>query len=146
MKKLFFMLVLLFCVMSLFGQSLFILAQTGTPEQVNAAINAGAKIDDRDGLGWTPLMYAAAFNKNPDVSTALVNAGAKIDDRDGLGWTPLMHAAAFNENPEVITTLLNAGADAKAKSLGGKTAFDYAKNNPKLVNTPAYWELNNARF
>ena len=57
-----------------------------------------------------------------------------------------MYAAGFNKNPDVITTLLNAGADAKAKSNEGKTAFDYAQNNPKIKGTKAYWDLNNARF
>jgi len=57
-----------------------------------------------------------------------------------------MFAASFNKNPDVITTLLNAGADAKAKSIEGKTAFDYAQDNPKIKGTKAYWDLNNARF
>ena len=60
--------------------------------------------------------------------------------------TPLMYAAKYNENPDVITTLLNAGADAKAKSIEGKTAFDYAQNNHKIKGTKVYWDLNNARF
>ena len=146
MKKWSIALVLLFCGMYLFAQSLFDLVKTGTPEQLQAAIKAGAKLDDRDTIGMTPLMYAAWSNENPDVITTLLNAGAKLDDRDVNGWTPLMYAAQRNKNPDVITTLLNAGADAKAKSIEGKTAFDYAQDNPKIKGTKAYWDLNNARF
>ena len=57
-----------------------------------------------------------------------------------------MYAAWFNQNPEVITTLLNAGADAKAKSRAGKTAFDFAQYNLKLIGFDAYWKLNDAQF
>ena len=146
MKKWSIALVLLFCGMCLFGQSLFYLVETGTPEQVQAAIKAGAKVNDRNAWSWSPLMYAASNNENPEVITTLLNAGAKLDDRDTIGMTPLMRAAKYNENPEVITTLLNARADAKAKSIDGKTAFDYAQNNPKIKGTKAYWDLNNARF
>ena len=146
MKKWSIALVLLFCGMYLFAQSLFDLVKTGTPEQLQAAIKAGANVNDRNIFGETPLMLAASFNENPDVITTLLNAGARLDDRDKNGWTPLIRAAWFNENPEVITTLLNAGADAKAKSIEGKTAFDYAQNNPTIKGTKAYWDLNNARF
>jgi len=139
-------LVLLFCGMCLFAQSLFDLVKTGTPEQVQATIRASAKLDDRDEHGKTPLMYAAWFNENPEVITTLLNAGAKLDDRDEDGMTTLMYAAEFNENPDVITILLNAGADARAKSIEGKTAFDYVQNNHKIKGTKAYWELNNALF
>lgn len=58
--------------------------------------------------------------------------------------TSLMYAAWFNENPEMITALLNAGADAKTKSSAGKTAFDFAQYNLKLVGTDAYWKLQEA--
>jgi len=146
MKKWSIALVLLFCGMCLFAQSLFDLVQTGTPEQVQATIRAGAKLDNRDEDGRTPLMYAAEYNENPAVVTTLLNAGAKLDDRDKNGMTPLMHAAWINMNPDVITTLLNAGANAKAKSNEGKTAFDYAQNNTKIKGTKAYWDLNNALF
>jgi len=57
-----------------------------------------------------------------------------------------MWAAMVNKNPEVIIALLNAGADGKLKSSEGKTAFDYAKDNPKIKDTAAYWALNEARF
>jgi len=92
------------------------------------------------------LMYAAELNSNPEVITTLLKAGAKLDDRDTNGMTALMVAAHFNPNPEVITILINAGADGKLKSSKGKTAFDYAKDNPKIKDTAAYWALNDARF
>ena len=145
MKKLSAVLMFFFCFTAmLFAQNLFDLAPRGTPEQVQAAINAGAKIDDRDPVGATPLMRAAAWNKNPDVITTLLNAGAKIDHKDIFGETPLMLAAFYNENPAVIMTLLNAGADPTIKSGDGKTALDYAQGNAKLKGTPALKALQDA--
>ncbi|HQJ23369.1 MAG TPA: ankyrin repeat domain-containing protein, partial [Rectinema sp.] len=82
----------------------------------------------------------------PEQVQAAIKSGAQVNDSDTLGQTPLMHGAECNDNSDVITTLLNAGADAKAKSIEGKTAFDYAQNNPTIKGTKAYWELNNARF
>jgi ankyrin repeat protein len=90
-------------------------------------------------------MYAAAYNQNPQVITTLLKAGADINARDSCNnMTPLMYAAWLNRNPELIITLLNASADAKAKSSAGKTAFDFAKYNLKLIGTDAYWKLQEA--
>lgn len=58
----------------------------------------------------------------------------------------MFYAAWKSENPEVIIALLKAGADAKAKDNSGKTAFDYAKNNEKLIGTDVYWRLNEAQY
>ncbi|MDA1113047.1 MAG: ankyrin repeat domain-containing protein, partial [Planctomycetota bacterium] len=59
---------------------------------------------------------------------------------------PLMLAAVNNSAPEVISVLLKAGANAKATSPEGKSALDYAKLNENIVDTKAYWELNDAFF
>ncbi|SLM18955.1 exported hypothetical protein [uncultured spirochete] len=93
MKKWSMALVLLFCGMCLFAQSLFDVVTTGTPEQVQAAIKAGARIDDRD--NWfsdTPLMWAAFLNENPDVIMALLNAGADGTIKSSEGKTAFDYA------------------------------------------------------
>ena len=79
-----------------------------------------------------------------DFSAGVMPSDYILYDEDGL--TPLMHAARFNENPEVIMVILNAGADGKVKSGDGRTAFDYAGDNPTLKDTAAYWALSDARF
>ena len=137
MKKLSAVLLFFFCFTAmLFAQDIFTLAESGTPEQIQAAINAGAKIDDRDNDGETPLMYAAWFNENPEVIKLLLDAGARINDRDGLGETPLMHAAIGNENPEVIKLLLDAGARINDRDGLGETPLMYAawfNENPEVI-------------
>ena len=114
-------------------------------ERVQAAIDKGEDPNARDKDGVTPLMYAAGYNQNPQVITTLLKAGADINARDRYNnMTPLMYAAWFNQNPELITTLLDAGADAKAKSSVGKTAFDFAQYNLKLIGTAAHRKLEEA--
>jgi ankyrin repeat protein len=122
----------------------FELIKAGTPQAVQAAISNGADVNAQDKYGWTPLMYAAGFNPNPEVIATLLKAGADIEARDKYGATPLMEATWYNPNPEVITTLLKAGADAKAKDSVGKSAFYYAQRRAKLQGTDALQKLEKA--
>ena len=121
------------------------------PEQTQAAIDQGEDVKTQSqeaNFGWTPLMFAAAGNPNPEVITVLLKAGADINVRTTAepGMTARMLAAANNKNPEVIMALLKAGANAKAKDYEGNTAFDYAQANANLKGTNGYWKLNEARY
>ena len=124
----------------------FELAKTGTPQQVQAAIDKGADVKAQDKSGRTALIWAATNNQNPEVITTLLKAGADLNAQNKYGRTALMYATGNNPNPEVIATLLKAGADAKAKDSKGKTAYDYAQDNEKLKGTDAYWKLNEAQY
>ena len=139
MKKLSAVLLFSFCFATmLFAQDIFTLALIGTPETIQAAINAGAKLDDRNENDLTPLMCAAAGNQNPDVITTLLRAGAKLDDRDKNGTTPLMWAAIANQNPDMITTLLRAGAKLDDRNIVGWTPLMCAaifNKNPDIITT-----------
>jgi len=99
MKKVASLLVLMAIATSLHAQDFFKLVQTGTPDQVRAAVEAGANVSGQDGTGWTPLMYAAQFNTEPRVISVLLKAGASVSERDMTGYTPLMWAAQSNSNP-----------------------------------------------
>ena len=104
------------------AEDFFDICKTGTPEQVSAALKAGACLTDKDRDGNTPLIWAAWHNTNPDVFSVLFNAGASVEDKDIEGKTPLMCAAYGNKNPDIIVLLLKAGADPKLKDNYGKTA------------------------
>lgn len=121
------------------------LLQAGTPEQVQKEIDDGADVNAQENtLGFTPLMWAAGFNPNPEMIAVLLKAGARINARAAGGMTPLMWAVARNRNPDVVTALLDAGADAKAKDGQGRTALDYARKNAGLKDTDAYGKLEEA--
>ena len=60
------------------------------PEVISVLLKAGAKIDDKDPHGRTPLMWAAWQNHNPKVVMILLNAGAdgklKCDDKTAFDY------------------------------------------------------------
>ena len=58
------------------------------------------------------------------------------------GKTPLMYAAAFSKSTSVIKMLLQNGAQTQIRSIDGKTAFDYARENKALTQDEYYWALN----
>jgi ankyrin repeat protein len=126
------------------AQSFIRLVRTCTAADVQAAVAAGAKVNDTDDVGWTPLMYAAQRNGDAKVIAALVKAGAAVNDRTPDGCTALMLAARESRAPDVITALLKAGADGTLLSDEGKTAYDYAAGNPKIKGTAAYKALEKA--
>lgn len=74
-----------------------------------------------DGLGRTPLHYAAAESKAEDVARLLA-AGADANAQDDNGWTAL-HFAAQAVAPDCAAELLRAGADASLRDSYGNTAL-----------------------
>ena len=121
-------------------------AAFGRREVVRLLMEAGADVQARTELGKTVLNGAVGPVDDPEIIEALIAAGADVNAKDNVGWTPLLAAAQSTEHPENIELLLAAGVDATAKSYEGKTAFDYAQENPALWDTEAFWMLNDARF
>ena len=84
------------------AEDFFDLVSKSTPELVQNALSGGARVDDRDKYGRSPLMFASRYNTNAAVIMALLEAGAQVNERDKGNRTPLMFAAAGNENPQVV--------------------------------------------
>ena len=111
------------------------LCYKGTPEEIRAALEAGANVNARgeylylydwcgtgprslhsdgilgltvarDNSGWTALMWAAEYNSNPEVIDVLLKAGADVNAKDQDGQTALMSAARYNSNPEAVKEAL----------------------------------------
>ena len=73
-----------------------------TPQEAQVAISKGADVKSRFG-GMTPLMYAAAYNKDPEVITVLLKAGADAKAKDRWGKTAFDYAQYdINEAPTLI--------------------------------------------
>lgn len=87
-----------------------------TPEWVHEQYDALVAAFRRDAFGWTPLMVAAAGNRDPRVMSALLERGERIDARSLDHWSALMFAAAFNPEPAVARALIAAGADPNERT------------------------------
>ena len=84
-------------------------------------INKGARIDERDMLGQTPL-HAAASHGRKKAAICLLDHKAEINAVDNDGFTPLMFAAQQNFTP-LLDLLLVRGADPNLVETGGQTAL-----------------------
>jgi len=94
-------------------------------EQVRLNISAGANVNAKDAMGYTPLFYAAQNGKE-DVAELLIAGGADVNVRDQLGNTPL-HYAAVSGHYDVCRLLLDEGANSGARNLMGGTPMAMAK-------------------
>jgi ankyrin repeat protein len=112
----------------------FKLVTTGTPQDVQAAIENGENVNAPNAAGYLPLGIAAQFNPDSEVIDVLLKAGADINGKDRDGGTALMSANELNHNPEVIGALLRAGADVNAQDKKGYSALmTAAMLNPDAI-------------
>jgi len=121
----------------------------GTPDEVRAAIAAGANASEvlEIFLGEiTPLQMAVEENVSLETIKILLEAGADVNASVNFllfeGRTALITAAASSDNPAVIIALIEAGADANmvvTNTMTGETAkaLYFARQNPNLRNTEA---------
>lgn len=66
--------------------SLHAAARDGDLTRVRSLVEAGAAIDARDNLAWTPLMRAAASSTTPEIVQLLLDKGANalLKTEDGV--------------------------------------------------------------
>ncbi len=83
-------------------------------------LKRGARVDDVDKAGWTPLHFATFFSTETEVMTALLDAGAAVNARNDRGITALYFAAATGHEAQV-RLLLARGADRSIASKAGWT-------------------------
>lgn len=120
----------------------FLLARTGTADEVRNAIEAGADVNVADQHGHTPIIYAL-YNLNSEVITVLLEAGADVNALTNALWTPLMYAARDAAHPEVILRLLEHNPVVSTRNPQGLSALNYASRNPALRGAPVLMDLLN---
>ena len=99
----------------------FVVAKNEDPEVIQILLEAGADLEKRNGVDWTPLMTASRQNPNVEVIRTLMRAGANRDaySRTPFGWW-MGHSAVtmslYNSNPEIVQLFLDAGDDVNEPS------------------------------
>ena len=97
------------------GSSLLHFATRGENTSIiNKLLSLGLDIDSRDTEGNTPLMYAAAFDKQRAFQVLIEN-GADPSLKGYRGFS-LLHCAAQGGNPSIINKLLSLGLDIDSRS------------------------------
>lgn len=83
---------------------------------LQALLKAGARVNQCDAMGWSPLIYVSSTGQLP-LLLLLLAAGAAVNHQatDKAAWCPLTRAA-YRGQVEVIRLLLAAGADASIRS------------------------------
>ena len=109
---------------------------TGNLKMIQAHIESGSDLNERDSLSRsTPLITAATFGR-PQIAQALIKAGAKIDLKNKDGSTALITAAFFCHT-EIVETLLTHGADTQLRNNMGATALNTVEG-PWEMTKPIY--------
>jgi len=104
---------------------LFSACKVGDVDSIRKAVSQGARVDQPDDLGNTPLHYSANAGHLEAVNELLKAFGAPVNVANSAGDTPL-HKAAARGHAEVVKALLAAGADFTAVNALGQTANDGA--------------------
>ena len=107
-----------------------------TVDAVQAGLDCGVGVHDRDSGGRTPLHWAVIVNEDPEVVRALLEAGAFVDIEDARGRTPLHWAVKWQQNPAVIEILLTHGANPNARNNWEVTPLHFAvrrNENPRVI-------------
>ena len=115
--------------------------QNGEKEKVKLLLSAGVNTNAKTDHGFTPLYFAVGKKGDLEIIKMLIKSGSSLNVKDKNGITPL-HYAAWGSSEKIIL-LLNAGADKNAITKSGKTAFDLALDNEDLIDTEAYFLLQN---
>lgn len=113
----------------------------GTPERVKLLLDAGARIDEPDVRGMTPLMLAIACDhSNPKTVRLLLNRGADTKIRSRAGEDAYDWARKFR-NPESLRALnvdmptVKNAVPTTAKQMDSRTAVQKSVAVPQKSTT-----------
>jgi ankyrin repeat protein len=99
-------------------------AINGNIQIIAILIKAGARVDARDTIGNTPLIYAADHDR-VEIVKLLLDVGAQVDAENKNGMTSLMVAAKDGE-AEMVRTLLARGANPSKSDYTGRDSVGWA--------------------
>ncbi|CAM3940002.1 ankyrin repeat domain-containing protein [Mucilaginibacter galii] len=102
----------------------YIARKPNQSEIINYFLSKGVDVNKADEDGNTPLMNAAAGNRDTAVMAMLIPKVKNINQANLKGETPLAMAVRSN-SPEVVAYLLSKGADVKALDKNGNNLAFY---------------------
>ncbi|MEW6355260.1 MAG: ankyrin repeat domain-containing protein [Planctomycetota bacterium] len=108
------------------------MASRGRTSMIRVLLDRGADVKTTDGLGQTPLHYAAS-DGNDDVADLLIAAGADLNGRDRTGRTPL-HVAVMQQREGMVRLLIQKGAEVNCVDDQGRTPLDLAVEKRKSAD------------
>ncbi len=97
---------------------------------INFLLARGAKTEQRDKDGNTPLIVAARM-RFVEAATALLKSKAAVDGTNPSGETPLIAAVQLRDQAMVRLLLDNGANPDKRDTLSGQSARDYARNDTR---------------
>ena len=100
-------------------------AVAGDANEINAILSKGANIDQKNRMGWTPLLTALNNNQFA-VAELLIAKGADANAKDNRGETALALAVKAGQKA-LVEQLVAKGADVNAMAGPGETALSLAK-------------------
>ena len=93
---------------------------------VNTIVESGIKVDVRDNLGQTPLLYAARTGYQAAVRKILDRRDVGLNLQDKYGCTPLSYALDFGHENVVNLLLGREDVDPNTQDVKGRTPLSYA--------------------
>ena len=105
----------------------FAAVKSGHVSAVQLFIDAGASVNVKDRMGWTPL-HRCSINGNEPMTRLLIDNGADVSAIGCFGATPL-HKALHSKQDSIARCLLRAGADIWATDVWGRTPLHEAAAN-----------------
>ena len=126
--------------------ALSIAAAYGPADLVKALLDAGADVNVKDVRGMTPLMLAAATDRqNPEILRMLLAKGADVKVKSTAGETALDWARKMG-NASVIDMLKHAGAVESQKPQEAIPAAAPTELKPAVARSVALLETSSAKF
>jgi hypothetical protein len=104
----------------------------GYLEVIDFLFEQGVRLDHRDKVGYTALMYAAGQSPQPDLLLHLLQKGADPNVQSVYGTVALMDAC-MGQNLREIEILLKHGADPHVKDNDGLSPYTFAQPLKKMV-------------
>lgn len=90
------------------NKELFIACYKGDLEGVRKSIDNGAKLNEKDKYGWTPLHHASysKYSHNDKIIKLLIDSGSNVNAQDHSGNTAL-HYAIMRTNDNAFSAIIN---------------------------------------